>query len=350
VRYLARDWVAKGHSVTVYCRTREDGRRKWTTEGVRCIWTPGWDTKSVSTLTFGATGTVDAALRNFDAALVVNVANGFFLPLLRLRGISTVVNTDGIEWERGKWGTTARRVFRTGAALTARYADVLVADSQAIAAIWQDTFGVESVFIPYGAPVVHERSSDRIEALGLSPRNYVLAVARLIPENNVELLLDALELLVPRPPAVIVGSANFVSPLEQRLRDADQHRLLRWLGHVSDQELLGELWSNAGAYVHGHSVGGTNPGLLQALGAGAPTLALDTPFNREVIERDVQLFPRDAQALSEQIAALLVRRDLQDDFTLHGQQLVCCRYDWEDISARYLDTLVEARWRRAARA
>ena len=182
VRHLARDWTSAGHRVTVYCRSRPAGLRIWTVDGVRCIWTPGWDSNRLSTLSFGATAHVDASLRQFDAALVLNVANGFFLPILRARGIPTAVNTDGIEWERGKWGPVARRVFRKGAVLTARTADVLIADSMAIAALWTQQFSVTSVFVPYGADVL-KCAADR---LGPSSRGTRLRtiVARLSPKTT----------------------------------------------------------------------------------------------------------------------------------------------------------------------
>jgi glycosyltransferase involved in cell wall biosynthesis len=343
VRHLARAWTEQGLDVTVYCRTRDDGRAQWTNEGVRCRWSPGHDTKSLSTLSYGLTSHLDASRRGFDAALVLNVANGFFLPALQAAGTATAVNTDGIEWERGKWGTLARNVFLAGARASARFADVLIADSEAIADIWQDKFGVRSTFIPYGAPVVDRIGADRVSALGLKPGTYALVVARLIPENNVELALDALDLLSPRPPAVIVGSANYAAPIEQRLRELDHRGALRWLGHVSDQELLTQLWVNCGVYLHGHSVGGTNPALLQALGAGAPTLALATRFNREVLGGDEQLFPNDAGRLAEMIERALGDEQLRSEMAAHGRRTVSERYAWPDVSDRYLAALRLAR-------
>lgn len=347
VRHLAPTWTREGHEVTVYCRTRPRRchRLSWTVEGVRCRWTPGVESKSFSTLSYGASSQLDATARGFDAALVLNVANGFFLPLLRARRIPTAVNTDGIEWERGKWGGAARRVFYRGAALTARHADVLVADSRAIAAIWGRLFGVSATFIPYGAPVLDGVGAEKIGPLGLRARSYVLVVARLIPENNVELTLDALEQMTPRPPAVIVGSANYDAPIQARLRALDREGGLRWLGHVDDQDLLAQLWANCGVYVHGHSVGGTNPALLQALGAGAPTLALDTDFNREVLAADEQLFPGQAQALALMIERLLADGRLQIRLAERGREIVARRYSWDDVSRAYLDALKDARAR-----
>lgn len=339
VRYLARDLVQRGHEVTVYCRTRDDGRRSWVNEDVRCIATPGTDTKSLSTLSFGLTSCTDASVRGYDAALVLNIANGFWLPLLRARGIPSALNTDGLEWERGKWGGVAKAAFRLGARMTARHATALVADSEEMRRIWLDRFGVDSKFIPYGAPVVEDAASDRLAPLGLEPGSYVLVVARLIPENNVDLALDAIMRMNPRPRAVIVGSANFQSPLEARIKTLEADPSFDWLGHVSDQELLLQLWAHCGVYVHGHSVGGTNPALLQALGAGAPTLALDTPFNQEVLHYPDASFPPEPDALAGMITSLLADSYRRDEFARRGRQTIVERYQWSQVCDEYNNVL-----------
>jgi glycosyltransferase involved in cell wall biosynthesis len=339
VRYVAPRWAAEGHDVTVYCRSRAEGRRSWTIEGVRCRWTPGVDSTSLSTLSFGATSHLDAVLRGYDVVLVLNVANGFFLPLLKARRIPSVLNTDGMEWERGKWGPLARRVFLAGAELSARYADTLVADSQAIGDIWQEKFEVRSRFIPYGGTVVEEHSASRIGALGLEPERYVLAVARLIPENNVELLLEAVECGEINVPVVVVGSATSKAPIEQHLRDLHERGRVQWLGHVSDQDLLLELWGNCGVYVHGHSVGGTNPALLQALGAGAPTLALDTVFNREVVGDEEQLYVAQPDSLATRIQEVLADPEVRTRFRARGQTLIRDRYAWDAVCEAYIESL-----------
>ena len=300
---------------------------------------------SGSTLSFGLSAQIHAAFKSFDAALVLNIANGLFLPLLRAAGVPTVLNTDGIEWERGKWGVAARRTFYLGARMSARHATVLVCDSRAIGTIWQQQFGVASRFIPYGGVIHAGLDHERILALGLSPRRYVLAVARLIPENNVALTIEALEEIQDPPPAVIVGSLNYASSFERRLRRLDHQGRIRWLGHVSDQALLTQLWAHCGAYVHGHSVGGTNPALLQAMGAGAPTLALDTPFNREVIEAQEQLFPPDRGRLAAELESLLRDPDRQFAWGQRAQKRVMSAYNWDDVCDAYLDALDEARAR-----
>lgn len=345
VRELARDWAGRGIEVTVYCRERPGRVRAWQEKGVECRWTPGLESTSLSTLSYGLTSHFDAAFRDFDAALVVNVANGFFLPALKAGGIPVAINTDGIEWERGKWGAMARRVFRMGALAAARFADVIVADSLEISRIWKREFGVDSEFIPYGAPVLKDVPDERVRELGLQPGGYALVVARLVPENNVDLALDA---LTDELPLVVVGSGSGDSPVERRLEALSADDRILWLGHVADQDLLSQLWANSALYFHGHSVGGTNPALLQAMGAGAPVIALDTPFNREVLADGDQLFTHEADRVREMARMLLADPILSESWRESARNRVESAYSWTDVSERYLAALALAAARRSA--
>jgi glycosyltransferase involved in cell wall biosynthesis len=286
------------------------------------------------------TATLDASFRRFDAMLVLNIANGFWFPALRAASTPFAVNTDGIEWERGKWSRLGRATFQAGAWMTARNATALICDSKAIGDIWRDRFGSDSTFIPYGAPVLHDTARDLLKTVGLEETPYALVVARLAPENNVELTLDALDLLgADAPRTVIVGSANFESPIEKRLQNMQASGRVVWLGHVSDQQLLTQLWANCGLYVHGHSVGGTNPALLQALGAGAPTLALDTPFNAEVLPFAEHRFPHDARVLADRMQSVMKSPSLQQEMAERGRATVRERYSWDDVCEAYMTVL-----------
>jgi len=341
VRHFAPYLRDAGVDVSVYCRGPERRTREEMVDGVRCVWTPGVDRKAVSTLSYGLTASIDSVKHRPDAALVLNVANGFYLPMLRRAGIPTAVNVDGMEWERAKWNSAGKTLFRWGASLTARYADEIVVDSKAIGDVWRAMFGVASHFIPYGAPVVREQGSARLKALGLRPGTYVLAVARLVPENNVEILLEALSSLGGDVPVVIVGSAPAPTELEQELsRRSDSLPNFHWLGHVSDQELLTELWMNCGVYFHGHSVGGTNPALLQALGCGSPTVAIDTPFNREVIDHADHLCSADAGAVALKVGAVLGDPVLRRQMAERGRAIVADRYQWDDVCRSYTQLLL----------
>lgn len=339
VRRLAPYLVQRGADVTVYGRERRLVPDRHRVDGVTVVNTPGISSTSLSTLSYGATSSVHAAASRFDAALVLNVANGYFLPILRKFGVPSAVNVDGIEWERDKWSSLGKRVFKHSAEVTARHADTLIADSREISRRWKQDFSVPSTFIPYGGDVVARDDTPSVEHLGLADDGYVLVVARLVPENNVDLLLDAMELLQFKYPTVVVGSGKG-SGIEDRLRKVQEEQdQLTWLGHVSDQELLGALWSRAGVYVHGHSVGGTNPALVQALGFGAPTLAFGTAYNREVLGDDGSVYPHDAHALADKIDTLMQDQARRSELRRAGQQTVKTRYSWEMVLDGYAQVL-----------
>ncbi len=343
VRRLAPSLRDQGHEVTVYGRGGGLRFRSRVIDDIHCVDTPGLETKSLSTLSHGMFASMHACRQDYDAALVVNVAHGFFLEQFQAAGIPTVVNVDGIEWLRGKWGMLARGTFRMGARLTAARGSTLVADSRAVAEIWDEQFGICPQHVAYGADVVPDNAQDRVRELGLEPGSYLLVVARLAPENNVELFLEAVEDLPSQPPVVVVGSANYRCATTRRLEEMSARGQLQWLGHVSDQALLGQLWSNCRLYLHGHSAGGTNPALLQALGFGAPTLALDTVFNREILAAFPRaLYPADADSLRE-----MMERELQEPHSHataveEGQSLVRTSYAWDDICAQSAHLLLEA--------
>lgn len=340
VRQLCPYLADEGWDVTVYGRPNSisvaDPRRDTRIEGVV---TRGVDSKSFSTLSYGLTSALHASRRKPDVALVVNVANGYFLPLLKARGIPTVVNVDGLEWERAKWGRAAKTAFRTGAKLTARFADDLVVDSREIGRRWSEGFNRTGVFIPYGGSAPTEPTV--IE--DFPRRAYALIVARFVPENTIVEFLDAAEELGKRWPIVIVGSSGYGGPLEARAeRLAASRPLVSWLGHVRDDDKLFALWQNAGVYFHGHSVGGTNPALVQAMACGAPTVARNTGYNREVLDDAGVYVAPDSLEITAALESVLSDEALQDRLSsaaIARQQQV---YTWEEVCKKYAQALEAA--------
>jgi glycosyltransferase involved in cell wall biosynthesis len=266
----------------------------------------------------------------------MNVANGFWLPLLAMRGIPTVVNVDGIEWERAKWGRFAKFVFRLGARFTARFGTVLIADSKEIARRWQADFSRSSLFIPYGG----DEGVERVDPEVFTPRRYVLAVARFVPENTVPEFLEAARSLSADYEVVIVGSSGYGGPLEDEVeRLVADHANVHWLGHVADDQRLLSLWKNCGAYFHGHSVGGTNPALVQAMANGAPTVARDTVYNREVLGPEGQFCQPDARDIETAIRRVMESTEEQERLRQVSLQRVQEGYTWEAVCKSYADAL-----------
>lgn len=335
VRKLAPDLVHRGWDVTVYGRknaTKADDSSF--DPRVRRVETFGSETKSLSTLTYGFTAVLDAVRRKPDVALVMNVANGFWLPMLRLRRIPVIVNVDGIEWERAKWGRLAKLVFRLGAKATARFANTLISDSVEIKRRWFSDEGRESVFIPYGA----EEVSTLPVPKNLQSRRYILLVARFVPENSVSEFLAAAEILAEDFDIVLVGSSGYGGEYDEKARELDQNFAnVSWLGHVSDDQKLLALWQHAGVYFHGHSVGGTNPALVQAMMCGSPVVARDTVYNREVLGDSGVFVAPDVQAIIAACRKLMSAPDRQQELSRAAAERAQNHYAWPDVCAAYAD-------------
>lgn len=331
--------VERGHDVVVYCRSsREKDAVAPPTEhlGMRLVHLPAMRRKTLETLSHTALSVLHAAVRRPDAAFVFNAGNSPLLPVLRLRGIPVATHVDGLEWQRAKWSGLGQRYYRRAESLAVRWSNSLIADALGIQEYYQRQYGVSSEYIAYGAPILGDIGHCKLEELGLRSREYHLVVARFEPENNVHLAVDAYVHSDSYYPLIVVGAAPYSDEYTAQVAEiAGGNPSVRLLGSVWDQELLDQLYANALTYVHGHSVGGTNPSLLRAMGAGTATSAFDVSFNREVLGEYGDYFTN-AEELSKLYLAAetypeaTVERGLAQRSTLH-------RYDWDVVAASYED-------------
>jgi glycosyltransferase involved in cell wall biosynthesis len=273
----------RGHQVTMYCRAGWVEQPEY--QGVTLVTLPGIENKQLSTLTHGMVASFAARFHHHDVVLAVNVANAPYCAMLRLSGQRVALNTDGQEWLRGKWGNAAKSYFK----LCARYAgyssSALVSDCNEMKRIYQEEFDAPSVVIPYAQTAAPFAGIDAdLDQFSVRPNGFVMVAARLNPENNVDRVAEAFSKSQLNCPLLVLGTANYASEVFARLESvASADARIRIVGHVGDRAAFAALQRGARAYVHGHSVGGMNPSLLEAMSAGARILALDTAFNREVL-------------------------------------------------------------------
>lgn len=280
---LLPDLAARGHRVTMYCRAGEV-ESSGSYRGVRRVVLPSVRSKQLSTLTHGFVAAARTAGARHDVLLVVNVANAGACLASRMLGSRVVLNTDGQEWLRSKWGRVARGVFLASAHLARWSATALVSDSVAMRDIYRTRFGAESTVIPYCWTEIEPAPVEDLMGYGVERRKYFVIAGRLNPENNADAIAAAyLETDLPFP-LVVLGKANYASPVSRRLEElAGTDSRLVVAGHVDNRRDYALLVCESLAYLHGHSVGGINPSLLEAMGCGARVVALDTPFNREAL-------------------------------------------------------------------
>lgn len=325
--------AARGHEVVVYCRNPGQTMRWF--RGMRLVNLPALRVKQLETLSHMALSSAHLFVRPCDVALVFNAANSPLLPLIRARGIPAALHMDGLEWRRAKWGRLGRRYYLAAERLGARLADALIADARGIQAYYQEKYATEATYLPYGARVIAERKPAAVVPLGVEPGGYHLVVARFEPENNLELILEGYAKSAATRPLIIVGRAAYASEHAARVEAVGRSDArVRLLGAVWDQELLDQLYANALTYVHGHSVGGTNPSLLRAMGAGAPVLAYDVVFNREVLGETGEYFreaPEVAEAFERSEANPRALRPRGE----RGRERVRALYDWDQVASGY---------------
>ncbi|MEX2621055.1 MAG: DUF1972 domain-containing protein [Egibacteraceae bacterium] len=325
--------AARGHVVRVYCRN--PGQTTCRYRGMHLVNLPAVRLKVLETLSHTALSVAHVCLHGADVAIVFNAANALFLPLLAARRVPVAVHVDGLEWKRGKWGPTGRRYYLASERLAARWADRLIVDAQAIGDYYQRRYGRSGSYLPYGAPITCADAQERLAQLALSPRTYHLVVARLEPENHVDVIVAAHRRSSALLPLVVVGGARYGERYVRRLNEiAAQDERIRLVGGIWDQQLLDELYVNAATYIHGHSVGGTNPSLLRAMGAATPVLALDVAFNREVLG-DTGAYFQDAATLAALIEKAEVHPARAAARGRSGQDRARSLYDWDAVAAGY---------------
>lgn len=329
-----------GHHVTVYSRREcypEDNRPRHY-RGVQIVYVPTLNTKNWSFLT-ATTSALGYALRHahHDIYLFANVGSGFHCLIARLLGKRVVLNVDGLDWVRPKWNRFGQTYFKLAAKAALFSCDTLITDADAMVDFYLREFGRKLEMISYGAATEDSKDVSLLEQLQVKPRNYYLVITRLIPDNNVDVIVEAFKRIRTDRQLIIVGDVNYDGEYQRKLRQVDEPRI-RFVGRIHSQDLIRELYCHCYAYVHGHSVGGTNPALLRALGYGAAVLALKTVFNAEVLSeaRYGILWEKSADDLAAKL------QDLEDDpqkaieLRVRGPERIRQGYTWEYVTKSML--------------
>jgi glycosyltransferase involved in cell wall biosynthesis len=333
---LALRLVERGIPVTVYCR------RSYATEGaewrgVRLVTLPTISNKYLDTVVHTALSVLHLVTRTrIRDVILCNAANAPVLPLLRMTGRRTLINVDGLEWRRGKWGIAGRAWYRVGEWLSVHWASVLVTDAEEVRTYYRVKYDADSVMIPYGADAI-SRGLPLPDELPARPDGYALYVSRWERENNPLLVAKAHAAAGTRMGLVMLGGATYDPELERLVRSAA----------MADAILPGPVFgdgyralqSNARCYIHATEVGGTHPALIEAMGAGNLCLVLDTPENREVAGPDAWYFADEAE-LAElvkrayRLPAVELRR-LRGLSRARAERL----FSWEAVTRDYVDLL-----------
>jgi len=344
VEQITARLTARGHTVTVYCRPHvvDPGISEW--KGARLVHLPTVRNKYLDTFVHTLLSSFHAARERPDVALFFIAGNSPLCLVTRLAGIPTVINVDGSDSDRRKWGRFAKFYLRAAERLAPRMATRAITDSHAVAGLYERRYGREIGVVPYGAEVPEQHESDVLERLGLEPRGYVLFVGRLEPENNPHMLVEAWSRIPTSATRgmklVVVGGAPYASEYIQRVRRAADPRVI-FPGYVFGTGYW-ELQRNAYLFCAPTEVGGTHPVILEALAAGNCVLVNDYRPNAETVG-DAGVYFSGTEGVPDlalQLESLLADPERVAGFRERALQRAEL-YSWDAVAAAYEQLLLE---------
>jgi glycosyltransferase involved in cell wall biosynthesis len=332
--YLSEGLVKSGHQVTVYnSHNHPYQEKKWKGVDIIHCYDPEHKIGTAGQFIYDLNCIMSARKQNFDVILQLGYTSstiwGWLLP--RQKSIVTT-NMDGLEWKRSKYSRYVQRFLLYAEKLGVRYSDHLIADSTGIQTYLRNKYQKEATYIPYGAIFFEHPDKTIVEKYQLQPFQYNMLLARMEPENNIETILDGTMLQPVPQPFIVIGNVD--TKYGKFLQDkyaSGKH--IRFLGAIYNLEELNNLRYYSNLYFHGHSVGGTNPSLLEAMASQAVICAHDNIFNRAVLGENGFYFSDAADIL--RLLGSVSRAEEQQKIAANKEKIIH-QYSCETIINQYL--------------
>ena len=314
---------------TIFCSSKDLSNRRSSYKGCNLKYIP-LHANGIQSILYDIISMM-RVIKRYDDILILGVSGCLFLPVLSwLSKARIIVNIDGLEHKRAKWGKCARWFLKKSEAIAVKYADVIVTDNLGIEDYVTETYHKPSCMIAYGGDhVLRHVSPDQHNAIlkryGLISGEYAISICRIEPENNCHIILDAFS----RSNKTLVFIGNWNKSDYGRELKAKYSSLsnIKIIDPVYDLDVLYVLRSHCKYYIHGHSAGGTNPSLVEAMFFGCPIIAYDVVYNRATTKNQAYYFS-DSEELLQHL----------EDKGLHGEAMIEIakkEYTWKYIAHQY---------------
>ena len=284
---LSQGLVQKGHEVTVYCSNNQKYNES-TYNGVKLVfkYDPKKTFGSASQFIYDFFCMIHARQQKYDIIYLLGyTSSSIWQRILKNKSI-IITNMDGLEWKRSKYLPKVQQFLKYAEKLAVKHSDHLVADSIGIQSYLKSKYGVDSTYQPYGSFVFKNASNSCLDQYNLSEYNYDMLIARFEPENNIEMILEAFSKSTTTRTFILIGNYKntlFCVNMQEKFSKDDR---IQFLGAIYDQTILDNLRYYSNLYFHGHSVGGTNPSLLEAMGSSCLICYHNNEFNSTIIGND----------------------------------------------------------------
>lgn len=328
--YLAN----KGHEVYCYNSHNHPFQEK-TFNGVHIIhqYDPEYKYGTFGQFIYDYNCIIDARKRNFDIILQLGyTSNSIWFFLMPKKAIN-IINMDGLEWKRSKYSWPVQQFLKVAEWLAAKSGDYLVADSLGIQSFLKKKYKKESTYIAYGAHLFDSPNDDVLKQYQVEPGNYNMIMARFEPENNLDMVLEGVALNnEDQTPILVIGKheSKYGAYLKDKFKNNSN---IRFIGGVYNLEHLNNLRYYSNLYFHGHSVGGTNPSLLEAMASQALIIAHNNDFNKGVLKENAYYFSNPSEV--KKILNTIKKSD-NLHFIKNNYQAIANDFNWEKINGDYL--------------
>jgi len=326
------------YNITVYCHKILFSSRPKSINGINLVYIQTIETKILSQPIHSFFSIIHACFSKTDLILVVNSANGPFGIITKIFKIPTIINVDGLEWLRPKWKGLGSVYYKFASRMATLFYDQIVNDSDEMRKVYLDLFKRDSKVIAYGANIRKSKSPGLLKKWNLNQREYFLVVGRLIPDNNADLIIKGFLKCNSKRKLVIVGDVTYKDSYASELKSIVDKRLI-FTGYVKDSNILAELYHNCYVYIHGHEFGGTNPTMIKAMAYGCAILALDTVFNKEMLQNGKFgiFFKKDLFSISNMIDYCEKEKFLIDKLRSKSVNGITKKYDWDFVASQYIE-------------
>ena len=342
VEELGSRLAARGYEVTVYNRYPQFFKQDRQYKGMRILNRPTIPTKSLDTIVHTTICVADALFRGYDLIYLCGVGNALLAGFLQIFGLKVIINVDGADFRRKKWGTFARIWLRLSEQWATSLADRLIADNKEIVHRYKEEHGVEPTYISYGCLIRKKGPSTReLDRWGLKPGGYMLYVSRLTPENEADLLLKAYAGYRGDMPLVICGSHAYERAFYGRLRALSDRRVIFTGARYGDAYV--ELSQNAQFFIMPAAIEATRLVLLDQMGMGKAILYRDFAATREVLGDTGESFDHNnpVQSLAEKITYLASHPERCKELGSKALARAQKEFSWDAVVAQYEELFAE---------
>lgn len=334
--YLALGLIKRGFEVVVYnSHNHPYQEKKWNGVDIVHCYDPEDTIGTAGQFIYDFNCIVNVRRQNCDIILQLGYTSSSVWSWLMPRKALVTTNMDGLEWKRTKYSLKVKKFLHYAESLAVKKSNYLISDSIGIQNYLQDTYNAKSTYIAYGAHLFQNPNFSILEDYKLKEYEYDMLIARLEPENSIEIILDGVAKASLDRPFLVIGNHNtsYGNYLKQKFSNIKQ---IQFIGGIYEIETLNNLRFYSNIYFHGHTVGGTNPSLLEAMASNSLICANDNGFNRYILGDDAIYF-NEMNDVADHLKNVKYSDDKFQKMLIENSKKITDLYDWDIIINQYVD-------------